>query len=179
MCGLLIAAEIDKLVAVADNGFPLLFKQGFQLCHVLQNDADADSSGTHNGKNLIKVIRQRNVCKFVHQEMHRNRQTSAMLGIRRGKQRLKQLRIENRHQKIEAGVVIRQNGKQSGLFLPDAGQLQFIVFRHSGKTVEVEFLQSRRQRNLYRFQRFGRAGSVRLVILHGDVVGVLALQFGE
>ncbi len=37
-----VSAEIDKLVAVADNGFPLLFQTGLSTVPCSENDADAD-----------------------------------------------------------------------------------------------------------------------------------------
>ena len=36
---LLIAAEVQKLITVAHDAFPLFFKQCLQLCKVLDNDA--------------------------------------------------------------------------------------------------------------------------------------------
>ena len=41
---LFVTAEIDKLVAVADDRFPLLFKQRFELCEILQDDTDRNAS---------------------------------------------------------------------------------------------------------------------------------------
>ena len=41
MCALFITAKIEKFITVTDNAFPLLFKQGFKLCHILyDNDVD-------------------------------------------------------------------------------------------------------------------------------------------
>ncbi|MPN62875.1 hypothetical protein SDC9_210628 [bioreactor metagenome] len=42
MRGLLVAAEIDELIAVAHDALPLFFEQRFKLREVLQDDADAD-----------------------------------------------------------------------------------------------------------------------------------------
>ena len=36
--GLLVTAEIEKLVTVADDAFPLLLKQGFELRQILNDD---------------------------------------------------------------------------------------------------------------------------------------------
>ena len=58
MGALLVAAQIQKLIAVADNAFPLLFKKGFELCQILQDNGYRYPSGTHNGQDFIKVIRQ-------------------------------------------------------------------------------------------------------------------------
>ena len=55
--GLLIAAQVEKLIAVADDGFPLLFKQCLELCQVLKDDGHKHTTGAHNGKYLIEVVR--------------------------------------------------------------------------------------------------------------------------
>ena len=38
--GLLVATQVEELIAVADYGFPLLFKQCLELCKVLMNDGN-------------------------------------------------------------------------------------------------------------------------------------------
>ena len=42
MGGRFIAAQIQKFIAVADDGFPLLFKQRLELGNVLNDDGNAD-----------------------------------------------------------------------------------------------------------------------------------------
>ena len=49
MGALLIAAEIDHGVGVADNAFPVVFEQGLELGDVLQDDGRHDVSGAHGG----------------------------------------------------------------------------------------------------------------------------------
>ena len=44
--------------AVTYNAFPLLFKQGFKLCQVLQDNTYRYPTGTHNRKNFVEVIRE-------------------------------------------------------------------------------------------------------------------------
>ena len=44
---LLVTAKVQKLVTVAQDGLPLFFKQGFELCDVLQNDRYKHVTGTH------------------------------------------------------------------------------------------------------------------------------------
>ena len=61
-----VAAEIKELIAVADDGFPLLFKQCLELCQVLKNDGHKHATGTHNGKDLIEVVRQADIGELVH-----------------------------------------------------------------------------------------------------------------
>ena len=38
MGGLLITAEVEKLVAVTDDALPLLLKQGLELRHILNDN---------------------------------------------------------------------------------------------------------------------------------------------
>ena len=42
MGAVLVAAEVQKLVAVADDAFPLLVEQGFELGDVLNDDTHTD-----------------------------------------------------------------------------------------------------------------------------------------
>ena len=48
---LLIAAEIEKFIAVAYDGFPLLFKMGFELCQILGKETiDTNTYGKSEGR---------------------------------------------------------------------------------------------------------------------------------
>jgi hypothetical protein len=58
---LLVAAQIEEFIAVAADAFPLLFKEGFELCQILQDNRNGYTSGTHDAQNLVKVIGQRNI----------------------------------------------------------------------------------------------------------------------
>ena len=78
MGGLLVATQVEELIAVADDGFPLLFKQCLELCQVLKNDGHKHATGTHNGKNLIEVVRQADIGELVHQEVNGNWQCAAV-----------------------------------------------------------------------------------------------------
>ena len=49
MSGLLIAAEIQELVAVAHDGFPLLFEQSLKLRKVLDYDTVASEMSSSSG----------------------------------------------------------------------------------------------------------------------------------
>ena len=46
---LLVAAQVQKLIAVAHNTFPLLFKQSLQLRKVLNNDGNGNLPASHGG----------------------------------------------------------------------------------------------------------------------------------
>ena len=45
MSGLLIAAEVQELITVTNNGLPLFFKQCFQLGQVLDDDGEKKRKG--------------------------------------------------------------------------------------------------------------------------------------
>ena len=62
----LITAQIEKFIAVAQNGFPLLFKQVLQLCDVLNDDRHEHITGTHGCQQFVKVIGQAHIGELVH-----------------------------------------------------------------------------------------------------------------
>ena len=78
MAGLLIAAQVQEGIAVADNRLPLLFKQSLQLCHVLNDDRHRDLSASHGGQQLIELIREGYIGELVHEEMHMNRKPATV-----------------------------------------------------------------------------------------------------
>ena len=55
---LLVAAQIEKFITVANNAFPLLLKQGFKLCQILQDYGNRHATGAHHAQNLVEVIWQ-------------------------------------------------------------------------------------------------------------------------
>lgn len=168
--GRFIAAQIQKFIAVADDGFPLLFKQRLELGNVLDDDGNADIPGTHGGQQLVEIIGQRNIRKLVHQKMHWCGQAAAVYPVGRIKKLLEGAGIQQAYQKIEAGVVVRDQRKERHFFLTQAGKVQFIRGGKSRHRRKIEFFQAGRQGDLDGFQRFGRAGTVILVILHSDVI---------
>ena len=80
--------------------------------------------------------------------MHMDRQAPAVLLVGQGKELLKQLGIQKRHQKVEAGVVVRDQGKERHLFLAQGGQVKLIRGGQPRKAFQVEFLQPCRQGDL-------------------------------
>ena len=94
MSGLLIAAEIQELVAVAHDGFPLLFEQSLKLRKVLDYDTDAYLTRTHRGEQLVKFVGQRDVREFVHTEMDMHGKPAAVDDICLVIKLLEHLRIE-------------------------------------------------------------------------------------
>ena len=168
--GRFIAAQVQKFITVADDGFPLLFKQRLELGNVLDDDRNTDIPGAHGSQQLVEIIRQAHVGELIHEKMHRYGQATAVYPVGRIKKFLEGAGIQQAYQEIEAGVVVRDQRKKRHFFLAQAGKVQFIrggEGRHRGK---IEFFQAGRQGDLNGFQRFSRAGTIILVILHGDVV---------
>lgn len=106
MRGLLVAAEIKKLIAVTDDAFPLLFKQGLELGEVLQDDGNADLAAAHGGQQLVKFVRQRDVGKLVHHKMDVDGQTPSVLVVGEEHEALKKLCVEHADQKIKTRIVV-------------------------------------------------------------------------
>ena len=101
--------------------------------------------------------------------MDRDWQTAAVLMVGAVKQLLEKLLIQNRHQKVEAGVAVGDQRKQRHPFFTHVLQMQLIRGRQGNQGIQIELLHVGRQRDLNAFQRFGAAGAVLLVILHGDM----------
>ena len=103
---LLVAAQVQKFIAVAHNTFPLLLEQGFQLRKVLDDDGDGNLTASHGGQELIKLIRQGDIGKLVHDKMHMHGQSAAVNGVGLIVELLKQLGIKHTHDEIEGTVII-------------------------------------------------------------------------
>ena len=71
-----------------------------------------------------------------------HRQAAPVLLVRNLEQLLEELSIQDRYQKIEACVVIRNDREQCGLLLAESPQIKFIRDRKSCHTVKIELLQS-------------------------------------
>ena len=173
---LFVAAEIQQFVAIPQHALPLLFKQRLQLGYILQDDGHKHIAGTHGGQLDLKVVWQTDIGKLVHQEMDRDRQAAAMLMVGAVKQLLEKLLIQNRHQKVEAGVAVGDQRKQRHPFFTHVLQMQFIRGRQGNEGIQIELLHVGRQCDLNAFQRFGAAGAVLLVILHGDMLRIPHFQ---
>ena len=142
MSGLLIAAEIQELVAVAHDGFPLLFEQSLKLRKVLDYDTDAYLTRTHRGEQLVKFVRQRDVRELVHTEMDVNGKPAAVDDIRLVIKLLEHLRIEHSHEEIEGTVVVRDNSEDCRFLFSQAPQLHFVVFGYARKAFQIELFQT-------------------------------------
>ena len=60
---------------------PLLLKRAFELRQILQDNGYRYPSGTHNGQNLIEIIGQRHICKFVHYKVAMHGQAAAVFMV--------------------------------------------------------------------------------------------------
>ena len=94
MGGLLVAAHIQKFIAISHKALPLLFKKGLELGEVLDDDAHGDFTAPHGGKQFVKLIRQRDIGELVHDEMHMDGQPAAVYHIRLIVELLEQLGVE-------------------------------------------------------------------------------------
>ena len=176
MGGLLVAAEVQEGVAVADDGFPFLFKQRLELRHVLQDDGDRNAAAADGGHGLVELIRQGDIGELVHDEVDGDRQFSVVHVACLIGQLLEQLRIQHADQEIEAAVVVRDDREKRGLPLAHMLQLQIVALGDAGQRIQIEFLQSGEQRDLDGFQRFGTAGAVATIVFQGDVIRFVLLQ---
>lgn len=154
----------------------MLFKQVLQLGDILDDDGHEYIPGTHGCQQLVKIIRQAHIGKLIHEKMDRNRQGTLLLIIRQPEKLFKSTAIDHADQKIEAHIVVGNQGEQRHFFLAQGCKFQFIRTRQRRNAGKVELFQSRRQSDLNGLQGLGRAGMVVLVILHGNVVGVAHFQ---
>ena len=90
---LLVAAQIQKLVTVTHDALPLLLEQSLQLRKVLNDDGNGNLAASHGGQELIKLIRQSDIGKLVHDKMHMHGQSAAVNGVGLIVELLKQLGV--------------------------------------------------------------------------------------
>ena len=94
VCAGFVAAQVQKLVAVAHDGFPLFFIQRLELGDVLDDDRHRNVPAPHGGQQLVEVVRQADVGKLVHEEMPRHGQAAAMHPVGAVKQLLEGAGVE-------------------------------------------------------------------------------------
>ncbi len=94
----------------------MLFKQRLELGNVLNDDGNADIPGAHGGQQLVEIIRQAHVGELIHEKMHRYGQATAVYPVGRIKKFLESAGIQQTYQEIEAGVVVRDEGKECHFF---------------------------------------------------------------
>ena len=80
--GVGLATEEERRVAAVDDGLRLLIVFAFQLAHGLQDDGDADVTGTGDRDGLLNLRDGADVGELIEDEMHRGREFPAI--IRKG-----------------------------------------------------------------------------------------------
>ena len=171
MRALLVAPEIEKLIAQADQRFPTVFVHRLELRDVLHDDAAKNTTRTHRRKGRQKaVLGQRDVRELVHQAMHRHRQPPLVYTVGLAVERLDELRIHHADEIVEALVRIRDAAEQRHFFLPQLVQVQLV--RH-GQTVDLRQVEGRQPHADAHQNRFrGFAGGLLedAVLLDGNAV---------
>ena len=157
----------------------MLFKQSFELRHVLNDDTDGDFTGAHGGKQLVKLVGQRHVRKLIHDKMDMDGEPSAMHNVSRIIELLEKLRVEHTYNEVEAGIVVRDDRKHGGFSFSHQRQLQFVVLGDGGERFQVELLQAGDQRDLNGFQSLAAAGVIAPIVFQGDVLRTSVLQLLE
>ena len=112
---LLIAAQIDESIGIADDALPIVLEKRLQLADILQDDGGHDIPGTHGSLQPGVTVGERHIGKFVEEQTHRDGQAAAVNLIRLKVQFLKCLGIEHSHQEIEAGVVAVRDDTENSL----------------------------------------------------------------
>ena len=140
------------------------------MSKVLNDDGNRDLTASHGGQELIELIGERNIGELVHHEMHMNGESAAVNYIRVVIELLKKLGVEHTDNEVERAVVIGDNGKHSGLLLPQLAEVKVVGLGNRSKAVKVELLQSGHKCDLNGFQGLARTGTVVAVILQGDMV---------
>ena len=80
--GVRLATEEERRVAAVDDGLRLLIVLALQLAHGLQDDGDADVTGTGDRDGLLNLRDSADVGELIEDEMHRGREFPAI--IRKG-----------------------------------------------------------------------------------------------
>ena len=125
---LLIAAEIDKGIGVADDTLPVVFEQGFELGNILQDDRGHDVAGTHGRLQAGITVWQGDVGKLVKHEAYRHGKAAHVYLVRLVVQLLKCLGVEHTHKEIEAHVVAVRDDAEDSLFaFSQLGKLQIVL----------------------------------------------------
>ena len=82
MGGLLVAAHIQKFIAISHKALPLLFKKGLELGEVLDDDAHGDFTAPHGGKQFVKLVWQSDITELIHDKMDMDGEPAAVYHVR-------------------------------------------------------------------------------------------------
>ena len=177
----IVAAKVNKAVAVADDRFPVVLVFAFDLGNILQNDIAAYVAAARNGKDLYKVFRRCDIGELVHHQAYMNRQCAVKFrrGIRKAKQLVKQLGVQNRNHKVKGIVIVRDNAEDGAFLHAQLRQEHFIGGNHLGKRRRLQHMQIGYRRDHNAGQGFRAAELERTVLQHSRVMRVALLQFTE
>ena len=112
---LLIAAQVEKGVGVADDPLPGVLEELLELGDILQDDGGHHIPGAHGGLEPCIPVRQGHIGELVEQEPHGDRQLPAVYLVRLIVELLEGLGIEHPHQEIERYVVAVRDDAEDGL----------------------------------------------------------------
>ena len=138
---LFVPAEIEKLVAQADQRFPLLLEQRLDLRHILRDIAAEDIAASHCGKPGQEVVRgQGDVRRFVDEQVNRHRQPAFVFPVGYKIQRLDELPVNHPHKVIEGFIRVRDAAEQGYFFLAHFLQMKVVGV---GKLCNLRQVKSR------------------------------------
>ena len=176
MGGLLVPAQIQQRVGVAQQSLPFVLKQRLQPRDILQHNGGHDVPGAHGALYLPEVAGQGHIAKLVHHQPHRHRQRPLMHLVRLVVKGLKRAGIEHPHQVIKGAVAVGDHGKYRLLSLPHAGKLHFVTGCNAPNFRDNKGRQPHRCGNEDGPGRFARRLLENMVFPHGNMVRLLILQ---
>ena len=135
--GLLVAAEEEHAVAVADDGLPRVLVHGLQLGDGLEDDTDADLARADRGDELVEVRDASHVGELIEEAVQWRGEAFAGVGAAAADDAVEQALVEDRGQKVECRVLVGQGEEDGRLFV---GMLvsALVLVRVSADPVDTE-----------------------------------------
>ena len=115
----IISPKIDVVVAVSDNGFPVMPVGRIQLGLRLDHKHARDTSGTYGRNHPWKIINADVGRKIIEDESHIDGQPMIWLVVRERTQLIHRLRKENIRKRVVRAVSVRNNDEQRAFLLAD------------------------------------------------------------
>ena len=85
----------------------------------MEDDADGNFPASHGGQELVKIVRQCDVRKLVHDKVDMDWQPPAMLKVRFPVELLEQLGVEHTDNEVVGAVTVRNHRKDGGFPFSD------------------------------------------------------------
>ena len=127
MSFLLVAAEVEKLIAQAHQRFPLFLEQCLDLRHVLSDVAAEDVAASHSRQPRQKVVRrQGNIRRFVNQQMDRHRKPAFVFAVSYKIECLDELPVNHAHKVVEGFITVRDTAEQGDLLFAHFFQMEVV-----------------------------------------------------